>query len=358
MSSASLEKSNFDFWCDTDGDKIESGGRVGKTKFVWRVKNFSARPEQKGEFIESDSFTVVSPKGVAIKCNLELYPNGRKSAKDGYLSVSLTVMDIKARVSYKIFIQEEHGSNMVVVAKSTGGVTEFNSMTEASWGRRNAFLIDQLKEKWLFNDVLTLVCEMSVLETFYDIKKNHQWRMMYDLENAFKGKKSVDVTLNCGDISFECNKFMLIARSPVFEAMFQHETLESQTNVVNIRDIEPKVFEEMLLYIQTGEAPNIKNIAKELLAAADFYQLDELKISCQEVLSEAIEAKNSVEILILSDIHSAPKLRKDAIKFVSENMNSVSLSCDWKKELACYPSLQSEIISLQSEIIESLKLYV
>ena len=74
---------------------------------------------------------------------------------------------------------------------------------------------------------------------------------------------------------------------------FQHETLESQTNVVNIKDIEPKVFKEMLLYIQTGEAPNINNIAKELLVAADFYQLDQLKISCQEVLSETLEAKNS-----------------------------------------------------------------
>ena len=79
---------------------------------------------------------------------------------------------------------------------------------------------------------------------------------------------------------------MLTARSPVFEAMFQHDTLESQTNVVTIKDIEPEVFEEILLYIQTGDAPNINKIAKKLLAAADFYQLDQLKISCQEVLSE------------------------------------------------------------------------
>merc|ERR1719228_1434382 len=147
MGSASLEMSNCDFWCDTDGDKIESGAGVGKTKFVWRVKNFSARPEQKGEYIESGSFTVVSPKGVAAKCNLELYPNGRTSAKDGYMSVSLTVMDTKARVSYKIFIRDEHGSNMVVLAKSKGGVTEFDPTTaDASWGRRNAILIDHLKE--------------------------------------------------------------------------------------------------------------------------------------------------------------------------------------------------------------------
>jgi len=347
---ASASPANCDFWCDTDGDKIESG--VEETKFVWRVKNYSARPEQKGEYIDSGSFTVISPKGVATEWKLRLCPNGTTSAKDGYMSVFLYIRDTKARASYKVFIQDQHGNEMVLL--SNGG-REFKP--EAFCGRRNALLIDHLKEK-LYNDVLTLVCEMSVLETFYDIKKNHQLQMMKDLEKAFKEKKSVDVTVHCGDMTFLCNKFMLVARSPVFEAMFQHETLESQTNVVNIKDIEPKVFEEMLLYIQTGEAPNINNIAKELLVAADFYQLDQLKISCQEVLSETLEAKNSIEILILSDMHSAPKLKKDALKFISENMNSVSLSCDWKKELACYPSLQSEIISLQSEIIESLKLYV
>jgi len=183
-------------------------------------------------------------------------------------------------------------------------------------------------------------------------------QMMEDLRKAFEEKNSLDVTVNCGDASFECYKFMLTARSPVFKAMFQHDTKENQTNVVNLKDIEPRVLEEMMLYIHTGDAPNVKQLAKELLAVADFYQLNQLKYCCQEVLSETLDAKNSIGVLILSDMHSAMKLRRDALKFVSENMNSVSLSCDWKKELAYYPSLQSEIISLQSEIIESLKLYV
>ena len=76
----------------------------------------------------------------------------------------------------------------------------------------------------------------------------------------------------------------------------------------------------MLLYIQTGEAPNINKIAKKLLAAADFYQLDQLKISCQEVLSETLDVENSIELLILSYVYSAQKLRKNALNFISENM--------------------------------------
>ena len=158
-------------------------------------------------------------------------------------------MDTKARARYKIFLSDKIGIEMKELAESIKG-KEFKPCTGGSWGKRNAHLIDQLKERWLFDDAIFLVCEISVLETFYDMKQNHQLQMMKDLGKAFEGKKNVDVTVKCGDASFECNKFMLIARSPVFEAMFQHETLESQTNVVNIEDVEPEVVEEILLYIQ------------------------------------------------------------------------------------------------------------
>jgi len=341
------EMSNLDdcdFWCRTDGDKIERGGRNHKTRFVWQVKNFSSRPEQKGEFIESDSFTVISLEGVATKWKLQLFPKGNTSAKDGHFSVFLKVLETKAIASFKILISDENGKKIHALVNTDGKGKLFKPGQGS--GRR-----DPKSKKWLFDDVLTLVCEVSVLKTYYNINQNHRLQMMEDLGKAFKGKNSLDVTVKCGDTSFKCNKFMLTSRSPFFKAMFQHETLESQTNVVKIKDVEPKVFKEMLLYIQTGDAPNINKMAKELLAAADYYQLDQLKISCQEVLSETLDAETSIELLILSDMYSAPKLRKDALKFVSENMNSVSSSCDWKKELAGHPSLQSEIIESLMKIM-------
>ena len=88
-----------EFWCRTDGDKIESGRQ--ETSIVWQVKNFSSRPEQKGEFIESDSFTVISPEGVATKWKLKLFPKGATSAKakDGSFSVFSTSGEIAPLVN-------------------------------------------------------------------------------------------------------------------------------------------------------------------------------------------------------------------------------------------------------------------
>ena len=44
---ANLDKMDCDFWCLTNGDHIEGGARKNQTKFkfVWKVKDFSKRPE-------------------------------------------------------------------------------------------------------------------------------------------------------------------------------------------------------------------------------------------------------------------------------------------------------------------------
>merc|ERR1719391_141233 len=242
-----------------------------------------------------------------------LYPKGTSSADEGYVSVFLKVIDTKARATYELRFSHD-GLEIDTIAKGKG--IEFQPKEPR--GDKNASSIDEVEEIWLFDDILTLVCEMSIQEAFYESEPSPESQMMEDLGKAYREKHSLDVTVKCGDVSFECNKFMLITRSPVFKAMLQQDTLESQTNVVKINDIEPKVLEEMLLYIHTGEYPNIKDLAKELLAAADFYQLDELKYGCQSFLCETLNSENSSGILILSNKFSATKLKKEALKFISE----------------------------------------
>ncbi|PKU33930.1 speckle-type poz isoform x2 [Limosa lapponica baueri] len=69
-----------------------------------------------------------------------------------------------------------------------------------------------------------------------------------------------------------------MARSPVFNAMFEHEMEESKKNRVEINDVDPEVFKEMMRFIYTGKAPNLEKMADNLLAAADKH------ISCRAQL--------------------------------------------------------------------------
>ena len=62
---------------------------------------------------------------------------------------------------------------------------------------------------------------------------------------------------------------LLPARSPVFNAMFEHEMEERKQNRVEITDVDHEVMREMLRFIYTGKAPNLDKMADDLLAAAD-----------------------------------------------------------------------------------------
>lgn len=62
---------------------------------------------------------------------------------------------------------------------------------------------------------------------------------------------------------------LLAARSPVFQAMFEHEMEERKHNRVDITDVDHEVLREMLRFIYTGKASNLEKMADDLLAAAD-----------------------------------------------------------------------------------------
>jgi len=91
---------------------------------------------------------------------------------------------------------------------------------------------------------------------------------------------------------------------------------------------------------------------QELLVAAGRYQLEQLKTCCQEILISSLDAKNCISFLILSD---ALRLKKAAIEFATENLSTISSSCDWKNELADFPYLLTDIIDTFSSLSDSLQ---
>ena len=75
-----------------------------------------------------------------------------------------------------------------------------------------------------------------------------------------------------------CVKSLLVARSQVFAAMFEHDMEEAKHNRVEVKDVDSEVMDQMLRFIYTGKAPDLERMAAELLAAADKYALDRLKV--------------------------------------------------------------------------------
>jgi len=100
---------------------------------------------------------------------------------------------------------------------------------------------------------------------------------------------------------------------------------------------------EMLRFIYTGNTSSLESMADSLLAAADKYALDRLKVSCEEALCNGLTVENVSEVLILADLHSADQLKAQAIEFINtRHVTDVMETGSWKQMVASHPHLIAE----------------
>lgn len=113
--------------------------------------------------------------------------------------------------------------------------------------------------------------------------------------------------------------------------MFQHDTKENRENRIEIDDFSHEVVTEMIGYIYTGEAPNLSEMAEELIGIADKYKLERLKKLCEVHIAENISVENALTVLKLADLYRADTLRSMSIAFIKNNLTGVLKTPEWKE---------------------------
>ena len=200
-----------------------------------------------------------------------------------------------------------------------------------------------LKSKDLIvNGNLTIFC---LVETYVKEKKlagqtakgtkplDHKEDLNDALEVLFQSMNFSDVTFNVRGQRFRAHKTLLAARSEVFAAMFQHFTKEHLTGVVDVPDVEPVVFKELLRYIYTGLVPlqRMDEVAVGLLAAADKYLLGKLKKACGDHLATHISPENCVKLLSLGKNDVGFEMKQKAVDYIRKFPAEVTATDGWKK---------------------------
>ena len=204
-------------------------------------------------------------------------------------------------------------------------------------------------EDLLVNGDLTIYCLVEYLmpkdsvsgqANYLHVQPSND-QLAKDFEGLFENMKFSDVTLCLDGRKFRAHKSILSARSPVFSAMFEHPTKEKLSDFVDITDVEPEVFQEVLRYIYTGRIPTsrMEEIACGLMAAADKYLLEKLKQDCENYLMNKISTENCVEYFSLADRHSAEDLKKHASDLVRRFPAEVMATHGWKKAKKEQPKL-------------------
>jgi len=340
-----------DAWCQTE--KIEWADSTPYT-FVWSIKNFSAREDNPGDSIESASFFVPFPHSSSLYTEWKLYLKFNIDS----LSVMLAYRgeEFMVNAKYKISLLNSNKTRQNIVHSS--GVEYFDMDMNCETDYKHIIDNRTPSGDLLPNNCLYIVCDLTMFgaETTVEGKKNAEvldgncstgeTQLSRDLQEAFAKNESSDsdVVINCGQKVFNCHKFILKARSPVFNAMFQADMKEGNSREVNIDNIDPKVLEDMLHFIYTGKIPNNDELAKDLLVAANYYQLEKLKTTCEENLCMGLERNNCIEFLVFADTYAATKLRKRSLEMAAKNLSVLLKTHEWKEDLLNNPLLKDEIM--------------
>lgn len=170
------------------------------------------------------------------------------------------------------------------------------------------------------------------------------------LSNDFKAllanEETCDTTLKLGDKQFKVHRAVLMARSRVFSAMFQHDMLEKQTGVVSIPDCDSKYFKEFLEYTYTGQIKGLTaECASHLYVLADKYDSQTLKRFCVHYIVGHVTVMNICDLAVLADKHEDQELLNSVQQFFNTNMVKIFNTNPWKLLLRNNVALAEKLLS-------------
>lgn len=121
-------------------------------------------------------------------------------------------------------------------------------------------------------------------------------------EQLLRSEKYYDCVFHVGTATLKCHKLILAAASPVFEAMF-YGPIREKKQEIEILDISPDIFYDLLSYIYTGlvnfEKLSIEETI-ELYYGAEKYLLTDLISNCLVAIKRKLRFANILPALELS----------------------------------------------------------
>jgi hypothetical protein len=168
-------------------------------------------------------------------------------------------------------------------------------MTETSKGQWGPVV-------WNFTPFTVLTSNMLAINVVMDFGpqlKSGEGNVLDYLGRLLSEGTDSDVTFIVKGEKTNGHKLILRGGSPVLAAIFKHDKTIHQP--FEIKDVEPKIFCQLLYYLYTGDAPDAaeEDITEPLFIAADIYKVDPLKDWCSSILSQRLKEDCAIHSLVL-----------------------------------------------------------
>jgi speckle-type POZ protein len=169
---------------------------------------------------------------------------------------------------------------------------------------------------------------------------------------------SSDVSFSVGGETFRAHRAIVAARSPVLKSQLFGSVADDATGIT-LHDVQPAAFRILLRFLYTDTLPTdtdlnkdaesssatVTDLLQHLLAAADMYQLDRLKLMCAQKLWDRVSPENVAAMLGCAETHNCLELKKRCIDFfvVDKNFKSAVLTEGYSRLIQGFPSVIEEI---------------
>lgn len=347
----------------------ESPGGASKSKSVTKTVNGShqfhitgyslAKGMGVGKYMSSDTFTVAG-----YKWAIYFYPDG-KNAEDNSQYVSLFIAlaseGTDVRALFELTMLDLSGRDRHKVHSHFDRALESGPYTlkyrGSMWGYKRFFRRAALETSdYLKDDSLQITCTVGVVVTETEGPKQPisiplpPSQMANDFEALLRSEEGFDVSFDVGGETVMGHRVILAARSPVLKALLYGPMRDRREGSIPVKDIESPVFRALLHYIYTDNLPSsgpgslTPIMAQHLLAAADQYALDRLRIMCEAKLCESVDAETVATTLALAEQHNAEKLKAVCLQYAAQNLATVIQSEGFEHLRVSCPSLQAELL--------------
>lgn len=171
-----------------------------------------------------------------------------------------------------------------------------------------------------------------------------------NLKDLFTNKDYCDTILRVKYIDFYAHRIILMARSSVFAAMFQHDSAEKRTGIVNILDCDVNTFQEFLEYLYSGKLEGITfDSAFQLYNTADKYNVQELKMFCTKCMMQNLTVQNICDVVVLADKYDEAVLYSTAQEFFNGKLKEILKTVEWESFLKINYRLANKLLIGMSE---------
>lgn len=327
-----------------------------------------------GKYIASDTFNVGG-----YLWAIYFYPDG-KSPEDNASYVSLFIAlaseGTDVRALFELTLLDQSGKENHKVHSHFGRPLENGPYTlkyrGSMWGYKRFFKRTSLEvSDYLKDDCLMIKCTVGVVKTQTEAPKTYTIPvppsdMGHQFGELLKSQRWIDVSFEVDGEIFAAHKLVLAARSPVFRAQLLGPMKEKSMQCIKIEDIEAPVFKALLHFMYWDDLPNMEELAginskgastlmaQHLLAAADRYGLERLRLLCEAKLCEDVAINTVATTLALAEQHHCTQLKAVCIKFIAarENLRAVMQTdgFDYLKE-SC-PSVLTELLQHVARVTE------